>query len=86
MVRSKRWGLYKQCERVRGLCWCEGLKSAGGDRVSDAGLGPPSGQNVFWLKSTRGGGHEEKAAGVVCLCVREAFTSITLAVKLWCPS
>lgn len=50
-----RRGLNKQCEKVGGLCRCEGPRSADNGRVSDAGLELQSGENVFRLQGTTEG-------------------------------
>ena len=73
--------LYKQWERLRGLCRREDPTPSGGGRLSDAELVPPPGEKVARFKGTTEGGHGGEASGVVCLCVCEAFTSNTLAGK-----
>lgn len=73
--------LYKQWERLWGLCRCEGPKPSGGGRLRDAELVPLPGEKVARFKGTTEGGHGGEASGVVCLCVCEAFTSNTLAGK-----
>lgn len=50
-----RRALNKQCEKIGGLCRCEGSRSADNGRVSDAGLELPSGGHVFQLKGTTEG-------------------------------
>ena len=52
--------------RGGGLCRCQGPRSAGGDRVGEAGLGSPSGKKWFSSKAPRKEKREE-ASGVLCL-------------------
>lgn len=74
-------GLYKQAERSWTEVRQEGPRSSGGG----GGLEPLPGERVGWWKATTDG-HEEEASGVLCLCVCEAFTSNTLAVRCWLSS
>lgn len=63
-------------ETVKGSrsCRCEGPMSAGGGRVSDIGLEPPSGEKAVLLKATSG--EREEASGVVCVSVKHYLQHI----------
>lgn len=71
-----------QCERLWGLCRSGGSQAAGSSMLRGAWLEPLPDEIVVSLKGTMEEGHEAEA----CLDVSEAFTSNTLAVKVWFPS
>lgn len=74
--------LYKQCAKLWGLYRHRGPRSPS----VDAGLQALLSEKVVWLiNGITGEGHGDEASDVVCLCVCEAFTSNTLAVKCWFP-
>ena len=84
-VACRRSGARTRGAVTRALGRCDGPMLAGGGRLRDAGLEPWFGESVL-VKRYHRQGYEEEACGVMCLCVCEAFTSNTLAVKFWFPS
>lgn len=81
---------YEKRERARVLYKRDGQKSSRVGKINDVtGWVPLSGVREGLLIDTNEGGGEGgsgEASAEVCLCVCEAFTSITLAVTFWFPS